>query len=118
MHFPSKPTISVVIPVYNGGHSFRRCLSSLATVPSLEIIVVADGDTDGSGQVAQEWGAKVIRLPASGGPAKARNIGARQARGDILFFIDADVAIAPGVIEQVATVFQSNPDLAAVVGFL
>ena len=117
MHHPLKPTVSVVIPVYNGGSSFRRCLSSLATVPSpLEIIVVADGDTDGSGEVAQEWGAKVIKLPASGGPAKARNIGARQAQGDIIFFIDADVAIAPGVIEQVATVFQANPELSALVG--
>ena len=45
------PTISVVVPVYNGGASFRRCLESLfaADPRPLEIIVVANGDSDGSG---------------------------------------------------------------------
>lgn len=64
------PLVSVIVPVYNGGQSFRSCLASLkAAVPSpYEIIVVADGDTDGSWQVAQDFGAKVIRRPVSGGP--------------------------------------------------
>ncbi|MEQ8971879.1 MAG: glycosyltransferase [Coleofasciculus sp. C1-SOL-03] len=112
------PTISVIIPVYNGGEAFRRCLSSLAKAspqPS-EVIVVADGDTDGSGQLAQDFGAKVIRVPTSGGPAKARNLGAKAASGDILFFVDADVEIHNNTIGQVATTFHQEPELAALIG--
>jgi GT2 family glycosyltransferase len=110
--------ISVIIPVYNGGASFYRCLSRLAeAVPQpTEIIVVADGDTDGSSELAKEFGARVFRLPVSQGPAKARNIGARAAKGDILFFVDADVEIVPDTIDQVGKIFDSDPDLAALIG--
>ncbi|HAA30816.1 MAG TPA: glycosyl transferase [Cyanobacteria bacterium UBA8553] len=110
--------VSVIIPVYNGGASFYRCLSSLAEAfpKPTEIIVVADGDTDGSSELAKEFGARVFRLPVSQGPAKARNIGARAATGDILFFVDADVEIVPDTIDQVAKVFESDPDLAALIG--
>ena len=53
-----EPTISVVIPVYNGGSNFRSCLRSLgdSDVAPREVIVVADGDSDGSWRVAQEFG--------------------------------------------------------------
>lgn len=112
------PTVSVVTPVHNGGNDFRQCLTSLAraTPPPDELIVIADGDTDGSWRVAQEFGAKVIRLPQAGGPARARNLGAQKARGDILFFIDADVAVAPDAIAQVKAIFAENPGLAAAFG--
>lgn len=110
--------ISVIIPVHNGGASFRRCLSSLAeAVPSpSEIIVVVDGDTDGSWLLAKEFGAKVLRTPTRSGPALARNLGARAAFGDILFFVDADVAICPDAISQVAIAWDREPDLAALIG--
>ncbi len=118
MPLPSQLTISVIIPVHNGGDSFRRCLTSLAqAVPSAsEIIVVVDGDTDGSGLVAQEFGATVLKLPTCGGPARARNLGAQAAKGDILFFVDADVAIGRDAIEKVAIAFTGEPDLAAIIG--
>ncbi|MEQ9553233.1 MAG: glycosyltransferase family 2 protein [Coleofasciculus sp. G3-WIS-01] len=112
------PTISVIIPVYNGGEAFRRCLSSLAKAspqPS-EVIVVADGDTDGSWELAQDFGAQVIRVPTSGGPAKARNLGAKAASGDILFFVDADVEVHDNTIGKVATTFSQEYELAALIG--
>jgi GT2 family glycosyltransferase len=114
----NKLSISVIIPVYNGGDNFRRCLASLTRshpAPA-EVIVVADGDTDGSWQVARELGTEVIRLPESGGPAKARNAGAKIARGNILFFVDADVEIYPDTIAKVVNVFESDPNLAALIG--
>ncbi|RUR81859.1 glycosyltransferase [Chlorogloeopsis fritschii PCC 9212] len=118
MTLPAKLVISVIIPVHNGGASFRYCLSSLANaMPApAEIIVVADGDTDGSWLVAKEFGAKVLRIPTSGGPAKARNLGARAAIGDILFFIDADVTITPDAIGKVEKAFSDEPELAALIG--
>jgi GT2 family glycosyltransferase len=118
---PSLPelTISVVVPVYNGGEPFRQCLRSLSVLnpPPMEIIVVADGDTDGSWQMAEEFGTLVIRLPtSSGGPARPRNIGALQAKGDCLFFVDADVCVPPDTVGKVAETFHRNPDLTALIG--
>ena len=111
-------SVSVIIPVYNGGAPFRSCLASLkqAVPPPLEVIVVADGDTDGSGQIAEEWGARVLRFATPGGPARARNHGARAAHGDLLFFLDADVSAPTDVIEQVEEPFRNAPALAALIG--
>ncbi|MBW4621274.1 MAG: glycosyltransferase family 2 protein [Cyanosarcina radialis HA8281-LM2] len=118
----SLPSISLVIPVHNGGEHFRKCLSSVQQfVPSdTEIIIVVDGGTDDSLQVAQTFarssGAKVLHSSTASGPARARNLGARSACGDILFFIDADVTLHPDTCAQIATIFQHQPDLAALIG--
>ncbi|MBI4523741.1 MAG: glycosyltransferase family 2 protein [Deltaproteobacteria bacterium] len=111
-------TISVIIPVRNGGDNFRVCLESLAeAVPAPdEIIVVADGESDGSWRFAETAGAKILRLPVSRGPAAARNLGASRAKGEILLFIDADVTVRPDIVEQVAGAFQNNPGPAALFG--
>ena len=118
MSTPTRVSISVIIPVHNGGESFRQCLSSLkkSKIPSLEVIVVSDADTDGSWLIAEEFGAKVIRIPVNGGPAKARNLGASVAVGDILYFIDADVVISPDAIAQVKQAFETDSELAALIG--
>ena len=111
-------TVSVIIPVYNGGSNFRACLASVADCvpPAHEIIVVADGDTDGSSLVAGEFTEKVVRLPAPGGPARARNRGAGLATKDILFFTDADVTVPQDAIGKIIEAFQHDPDLAAIIG--
>ncbi|MBF2063852.1 MAG: glycosyltransferase [Calothrix sp. C42_A2020_038] len=113
-----KLEISVIIPVFNGGNSFKSCLSNLtsATPPPCEIIVVADGDTDNSWLVAQQYGVKVLRLTTCNGPAKARNVGAQNAKGDILLFIDADVTVYPDIIERVKKIFTEKSELAAIIG--
>jgi len=114
--------ISIIIPVYNGGTAFKTCLQSLelyrpsTTSLSTEVIVVADGCTDGSDLLAEQFGATVLKTTSPGGPARARNIGAYQATGEILFFIDADVALHSTTIQQVADLFQAEPDLAAAIG--
>ncbi|MBD1804921.1 glycosyltransferase family 2 protein [Microcoleus sp. FACHB-SPT15] len=110
--------VSVIIPVHNGGDSFRKCLSSLADAAPhpYEILVVADGESDGSWRLAEKFGAKVLKVPTCGGPARARNLGAQAAQGDILYFIDADVTICPDAISQVANAFTQEPDIAALIG--
>ena len=117
-HSLSGQTVSVIIPVHNGGDNFRRCLLSVRELkPSPEeVIVVADGDTDGSWKVAEEFDIRVLRRPGQGGPAQARNLGAHNAKGDILFFIDADVTVPRDTIEQVVNSFQNYPDLDALIG--
>jgi glycosyltransferase involved in cell wall biosynthesis len=117
-HSSDRLSVSVVVPVYNGGESFRRCLSALAGAepPPDEIVVVVDGATDDSAQWAQAHGVRVTRTPTRSGPAHARNLGASLARGDILFFVDADVLIRPDAIGQLAGLFRGDPDLTAVFG--
>lgn len=112
------PTVSIVIPVHNGGENFRYCLSSLKQfIPaSVEVIVVVDGGTDQSEQLAQEFGAKVLKFSSAGGPARARNQGASVAQGEILFFLDADVAVHANTLEQVVSIFRHQPELAALIG--
>jgi glycosyltransferase involved in cell wall biosynthesis len=119
---PSSPipqlTISVIVPERNGGAKLRKSLSALtkATPPPTELIVVADGDTDESWRIAEEFGAKVLRNMKPQGPARARNAGAREAQGDILFFVDADVVITPDAIHQVQAAFSHDPQLTALFG--
>ena len=111
--------VVVIIPVHNGGVSFRRCLESVAGAepkPS-SVVVVADGDADDSWRVAEEFGVRIIRRSEAGGPAVARNVGARAVRkDDILFFVDADVTIHQDAIGQVADFFKHNPTVAAMIG--
>jgi glycosyltransferase involved in cell wall biosynthesis len=111
------PSLSVIVPVYNGQMVIARCLAAL-TGPSFrfEVIVVDDASTDGSGAVAARMGVRVLTLPTNRGPAAARNYGARHASGDILFFVDADVVVAPGALERVATAMTMRPEVAAIFG--
>ncbi len=110
--------ISVVIPVKNSERELERCLRALGESQHapLECIVVDDGSTDGSARVARKHGCTVITCKTSRGPAAARNEGARKARGDILFFLDADVCVQPDSIERVERQFASDPQLDALIG--
>ncbi|MEM9089759.1 MAG: glycosyltransferase family 2 protein [Cyanobacteria bacterium P01_F01_bin.53] len=122
----SLPSLSVIVPVHNGGESFQRCMRALsesvlvthccAATAEIEIIVVADGDSDGSWQLAEEFGTRLIRLPKSKGPAAARNAGAEMATGDLLFFVDADVEVHLETLLQVMASFAQDPELAALIG--
>jgi GT2 family glycosyltransferase len=110
--------VSIVIPVYNGGESFQKCLSSLKQFipPETEIVVVVDGGTDSSEQRARSFGAKVATFPTAGGPARARNLGAKLATGDILLFLDADVTIHAQTLSQIVAIFADRSDVAALIG--
>jgi glycosyltransferase involved in cell wall biosynthesis len=81
-----------------------------------EIIVVADGDGDGSSQLAKEFGAEVSRFASPGGPGRARNFGAAIAQEELLLFIDADVTVPRDVIGQVAATFTREPSIDAIIG--
>src|SRR5215831_3669837 len=96
-------SISVIIPVYNSARYLRACLQQLclSNITDYEYIVVDDGSTDASPEVAREYGATVLHTGQRRGPAYARNLGAREAKGDILFFIDADVCVYPDTLERV-----------------
>jgi GT2 family glycosyltransferase len=110
--------ISVIIPVHNGAAHLEECLRALSgSGEAFEIIVVDDGSTDESSRVARRHGGvKLLQTEARRGPAAARNYGARQARGEVLLFIDADVRVQPDTVERVAAHFRSQPEMAALFG--
>lgn len=112
------PILSIIVPVHNGGELLHQCLAHLAAArPSeSELIVVADGESDGAWRIAPEFGARVICLPDQQGPAAARNRGAQEARGDLLLFIDADVLVHPETCALIVAAFVDSSDLAAVIG--
>ena len=80
---PRRPSLSVVIPVHNGGLDLERCLRRLRDSREItfELIVVDDASSDRSAALAESWGARVLSHASRRGPAAARNAGARMATG-------------------------------------
>jgi GT2 family glycosyltransferase len=110
--------VSIIVPVYNNPLDLRECLTTLqaSAGPDSEIIVVDDASTDETSSVAAGLGVCGLRLTTNSGPAAARNYGAQHARGDILFFVDADVVVAPDVLPRVLEQFAERSDLSAIFG--
>jgi GT2 family glycosyltransferase len=111
--------LSVIVPVHNGGESFERCLDALSvSIRSMDkIIIVDDASTDASAAKARAAGMQVISIQGQPrGPAVARNRGAKEAHGDILVFLDADVAVHKDTLACIEGYFIDNPELAAVFG--
>lgn len=114
----STPHLSVIVPVRNGSLELRECIGNLLESPYLnvEIIVVDDASTDDTAQIAASFPVRLIRLQENIGPAAARNLGAEEASGEYLFFIDADICAHPDTVEKVVNTFLSDPDVDAVFG--
>ena len=90
-------TVSVIIPVFNGGLTLRECLDSVLrqTIEGMEVICIDNGSTDSSKAIIQQYAAQDPRLQLLeqenlGGPAWARNRGIQAAQGEYLAFMDAD----------------------------
>ncbi|MBL0159698.1 MAG: glycosyltransferase family 2 protein [Bryobacterales bacterium] len=110
--------LSVVIPVYNGAATLTRCLQALSASQhkQWECIVVDDGSTDSTLEIAERFGVRALSTGGRRGPACARNLGADAAIGDTLVFLDADVALHPDALTLVVQAFHDQPGLDAVIG--
>lgn len=105
-------TISVIMPVYNGIEFIRQSLPPLVAMQGrgevLEVVVVDDTSSDDTPGVARELGARVMPSGGRLGPGAARNVAAREAKGDILWFIDADVIVHQDAARVMLTGFDNN----------
>ncbi|UCF67737.1 MAG: glycosyltransferase [Acidobacteriota bacterium] len=112
--------MSVIIPVFNASAFLAQGLPALVSECregfEFEVIVVDDGSSDDSASVSESFGARVHQMAQNGGPARARNAGAAQARGEYLLFVDADVRIHPGALSRVIEFLDEHPSVAAVFG--
>lgn len=95
----SPPTVSVIIPFYNARATLAAALAPLRAMLArgeiAEIIAVDDGSTDASVALASSDGrVRVVQRSVRAGPGAARNSGSAEARGDYLWFVDADVVVA------------------------
>ena len=113
-----EPLVSVIIPSYDSARTLELCLRSVAeqTHAPIEILVVDDCSTDGSAHIAESMGVTVLRTPVNSGQSVARNLGAEHARGSILFFLDADVALAPDSVQAAVAALAADASLGAVSG--
>lgn len=103
----SQPCLTVVIPTLNEMAYLPGLLDALAgqTRPADEVIVADAGSTDGTAELAQARGVRVVR---GGLPAVGRNAGARAARGELLLFLDADVLPPPDFIARILEEFEGQ----------
>ncbi|MHC1745400.1 MAG: glycosyltransferase [Syntrophobacteraceae bacterium] len=101
------PSISVVVCSYNGTRTIRDTLEGLRKLeyPNYEVIVVDDGSKDGTGDVAREYGFKVISTE-NRGLSSARNTGMRAAKGEIVAYIDDDAKPDPHWLTYLAATFM------------
>jgi len=114
------PLVSVIIPVYNYARYLAEAVESVLsqTYKQLEVIVVDDGSTDESGEVARSFADRGVRYchQVNAGIGPARNTGVEVAQGDFIAFLDADDRWPVTKIERQLRAFESDPTLDMVFG--
>ena len=110
MSLPATPFISVIVPNHNGENTIGLCLEAAynSDFNNFEVIVIDDCSTDGSVSIIDQYPCRLIRLSEHGGASKARNTGAENSRGDVLFFIDADCLMQPDTLTKAASAYLKN----------
>ena len=116
-----EPLISIIIPIYNIMDCLEKCVDSCInqTYKNIEIIMVDDGSTDGTGELCDKIKEKDDRIRVfhkeNGGSSSARNLGIEHAKGEYLGFVDSDDFISPTMYEElVKAVLQFEVPIAQV----
>jgi glycosyltransferase involved in cell wall biosynthesis/SAM-dependent methyltransferase len=112
------PLVSVIIPCYNQGRFLADAVGSVhkQTYANVEILIVDDGSTDNTQQVALSFSTVRYIAQANAGLSAARNAGIRNSKGSFLVFLDADDVLYANGIQQNVKQLQENPSWAFVSG--
>ena len=114
-----KSLVSVVIPCYNQGRYLDEAIASTIDqdYPAIEVIVVDDGSTDETPEVAARWVHRItyLRQPNAGVSA-ARNRGVRAARGEVIALLDSDDILLPHAVTRRIAILDRRPDVGFVCG--
>ncbi|SDQ09747.1 glycosyltransferase family 2 protein [Virgibacillus salinus] len=118
-----KPTISIIVPVYNVETYLEECLSSICnqTKKELEILLINDGSTDNSPTICKEFAKEDSRIIVihqdSQGVSAARNTGVQHATGELIGFVDSDDWILPDMFENLQNLMEDNDSDISVCGY-
>ena len=119
-HNETYPMVSVIIPAKNEANNLTRCLKSLTNIDypkeCFEIILVDNGSTDNTVQIAEDYGVRALihpELRISG----LRNVGASVAGGGLLAFVDADVVVSKDWLSSAVGCLNRNPGAGCVGSF-
>ena len=110
--------LSIIVPVYNTSEFLASCLDSVIypNLEDYEVIIVNDGSTDNSPEIAREYVEKhpgLFRLinKENGGLGDARNVGIEAATGEFLLFLDSDDKMAPGSLNEIDEIIDGSSDI-------
>jgi len=109
--------VSVIIPTYNRAIFLVEAINSVLeqTYKKYEIIVIDDGSTDSTSEIIKQFGNKIRYFyQENGGPSAARNAGIKNAKGDLVAFIDSDDVWLPDKLSQQVQLFDENHRLGLV----
>lgn len=118
-----EPKVSIIVPVYNVGPYLGRCIDSLMnqTYRNLDIILVDDGSTDGSGKLCEEFAEKDARIRVfhqkNSGVSTARNLGLEKAVGDFIGFVDSDDWVDEDMYSSLVNLAETNGADIAICGY-
>ena len=115
-----KDRVSVVLPIFNGARYIEETVSSVLsqTLTGVEVVVIDDGSTDGSGSIVQQLEDSRIRVirQDNRGPAAARNLGIEITHGDLVAFVDADDLWVKQKLEWQVTVLENDSSVDMIFG--
>ncbi len=110
--------MSLVVPCYNASETIGDCLEAIGaqTRPADEVIVVDDASDDDTAAIVAAHACTLLTQERNRGPSAARNAGIAAANGEVLFFVDADVALRPDAVERALALLEGDPGLDIVHG--
>jgi uncharacterized repeat protein (TIGR01451 family) len=114
-----KPSVSVVVPAYNEEGHIAACLEAIQKQDykgDMEVIVVNDGSTDRTAEIASKYPINLLDLKINVGKANALNVGIEHSKGEILVFSDSDSELAIDAVSLLVNSLEEHPDAGAVAG--
>lgn len=113
--------LSVIIPTYNSAATIEKNLTAFYTQKGIgnndfEVIIVDDSSTDNTVNLVKKFPARLVTLSKNSGPATARNLGAKEAKGETILFIDSDVILKDDALNKVKEKFSEYSEIGGLIG--